>query len=120
MPWQYDQSSGNMSHNGVFLVKAYSGAGIGKDNPEMEQVRNVGPIPKGMWRIGSPRNSAQSGPYVLDLTPIGHTAHGRTDFLIHGDKKDNPGNASTGCIILNRKYREQIVKSNDYTLIVVR
>jgi hypothetical protein len=56
----------------------------------------------------------------MRLTPQGHNAHGRTGFLIHGDSRRNPGNASEGCIILNRSAREAIANSGDATLEVVR
>jgi len=52
------------------------------------------------------------------LTPIDHSAHGRTAFQIHGDKISNPGFASTGCIVLSRKIREAISSSGDPVLIV--
>ena len=86
----------------------------------MENVKNVGPIPRGSWSIGQPRDSGRRGPHVLDLSPQAHSAHGRTEFLIHGDSIGNPGFASEGCIIFNRKTRERISNSGDYVLRVVR
>jgi hypothetical protein len=44
----------------------------------------------------------------FDLTPDGHEAHGRTEFLIHGDSVDAPGTASEGCIILSPAIRKKI------------
>jgi hypothetical protein len=55
----------------------------------------------------------------MALTPVGHTALGRTHFLIHGDSVKNPGDASEGRIILDRKTREAIAKSNDTELVVI-
>lgn len=53
------------------------------------------------------------------LSPDGHNAHGRTAFLIHGDSRTNPGNASEGCIVLPPAVRIRIAQSGDTTLEVV-
>lgn len=62
---------------------------------------------------------ATKGPVVMRLTPVGHTPHGRAGFLIHGESRANPGNASEGCIILGRTTRESISASHDADLEVV-
>lgn len=92
-----------------WTARGYSGRGEGRDNPAMEAVRGVGPIPAGCWRIGPPRRSNRTGPHVMDLTPVGHDAHGRSAFQIHGDNAES--DASSGCIVLPRFYRELISKS---------
>ena len=86
----------------------------------MESMPFLGPIPKGLYTIGNPRNTSNRGPHVLDLIPKGHTALGRTEFLIHGDNIKNPGKASEGCIIMLRLVREKIAKSGDKLLKVVQ
>jgi hypothetical protein len=58
------------------------------------------------------------GPHVMKLAPDGHDARGRSGFLIHGDNLRH--DASTGCIILSRDIREQISRSGDNVLEVVR
>lgn len=116
--WVWDQSEGSLYLNGRRLCVGYSGRGSGRNNPAKEDVRAVGPIPAGKWRIGKPRRSARTGPHIMDLTPIGHTAHGRSAFQIHGDNA--AGDASSGCIILPRKYREQISASGLDVIEVVK
>jgi hypothetical protein len=96
----------------------YSGFDYGKDNPDMERVPFMGPIPRGEYRIIWPHTSSK-GPITPALRPVGHTAHERTDFLIHGDSINNPGNASRGCIILRRPVREAIINSGDRSLEVI-
>lgn len=54
----------------------------------------------------------------MNLEPVGHIAHGRTLFRIHGDSRLNPGTASVGCIILPRHVREQMSASGDIDLVV--
>jgi hypothetical protein len=56
----------------------------------------------------------------MRLSPVGHHALGRTDFLIHGEKKNAPpGGASKGCIILGPAIRRRISASGDQELDVV-
>lgn len=119
MSWQYRQSTGQLTHNGHAIGTGYSGMGAGKNNPQFEATSCVGPIPSGRYSIGPAETHAKKGPVVMRLTPVGHTAHGRTGFLIHGDSLRNPGEASEGCIILPRNIREQISHSHDTNLEVV-
>lgn len=117
--WLYDQSSGDL-YRCQKIAKGYSGFNAGKNNPDMENVRAVGPIPKGKWNIGEVYNSKNVGPFAIVLTPDGTTeTFDRSAFRIHGDSIKNPGTASRGCIILPRVIREQIVASGDKTLLVV-
>jgi len=127
--FRYSQTVGyidRLTGDGSFRVGyGYSGDGPkfteGRNNPAMESVKGKGPIPRGLWKISLPRTSKRVGPVAMDLTPIGHDAHGRTAFMIHGDNKAN--DASRGCIILMRPYREQIaeaVRAGNDVLEVVR
>lgn len=119
MVWQYSQKTGELTYNGTLVGAGYSGAPTGRNNPQMQGVRNIGPIPQGKYKIGTPRNSADHGSHVMDLTPVGHNALGRTNFLIHGERRNGPpGNASRGCIIMRPVIRNQISRSGDNSLIV--
>ncbi len=120
MTWQYSQSTGRLTQNGQPIAMGYSGAGVGKNNPGAEQQRNVGPIPRGAYTIGIPGDHPEKGPITMRLTPVGHNARGRNGFLIHGDSIKNPGNASQGCIILNRAIRNRISASGDRALEVIQ
>ena len=119
--WTYSQKTGELQQDGQHVATGYSGAGEGKNNPEMQSVRNVGPIPQGDWTImGPPVNTAEHGPYVLRLTPKDDTeTFGRDGFLVHGDSKNTPGSASHGCVIMPRSVREQVWNSGDRELQVV-
>lgn len=119
MTWYYSQSTGHLTRNSKTVSKSgYSGSGKGKNNPKMQDKSNVGPIPRGNWTIGKPRDTKNHGPHVMDLTPNAHSALGRTEFLIHGDSVSHPGTASQGCIILPRNIREKISGSGDHALVV--
>lgn len=124
--WQWRQRKGELWRNGKLIAKGYSGAGKGKNNPDLESAVATGPIPKGKWAIGKPYNSANVGPYTIPLDALDskpgddkHMATGRGAFRIHGDSIKNPGNASKGCIIIPRAIREMIISSKDYLLEVV-
>jgi hypothetical protein len=119
--WTYAQKTGDLMHGGEKIDTGYSGCDPGKNNPDMQAVPDVGPIPQGDWIIsGPPVNTAEHGPFVLTLTPAdGTDTFGRSGFLIHGDKIGAPGTASKGCIILARPTREQIWNSGDTDLEVV-
>ena len=119
--WNYAQTSGELQQDGKPVANGYSGAGEGKNNPAMQNVPNVGPIPDGDWTItGPPADTASHGPYVLKLNPAdGTETFGRSGFLMHGDSKEHPGCASHGCVILPRAVREQVWNSGDRKLEVI-
>jgi type VI secretion system (T6SS) effector TldE1-like protein len=119
--WTYAQKTGNLLQNGQVVATGYSGCDDGKNNPAMQAVHDVGPIPQGDWTIsGPPINTAEHGPYVLTLTAAASTnVFGRSGFLMHGDSIAAPGTASKGCIIMPRTAREQVWNSGDRALQVV-
>lgn len=120
MSWHYNSRTGWLDKDGIFVSKnCYSGFGEGLNNPAMEAVENVGPIPQGLWTISGPPFSGAHGPYCLHLAPqAGTQTFGRSGFLIHGDEVEHPGEhlASHGCIIADRVTRERIYQSGDTTL----
>jgi Protein of unknown function (DUF2778) len=118
MSWTYSQSTGQLTRNGQNVATGYSGTGHGRNNPDLESQRNVGPIPRGRYTIGPPQDTRTHGPHVLELTPDGHNALGRAGFLIHGDNTRH--DASLGCVVLPRDIRDQISNSGDNQLEVVR
>jgi hypothetical protein len=115
----YSQKTGRLVLDGKEIGSGYSGAGEGKNNPDKEDEKNVGPIPRGQYKIGKSKEW-KGMPNCFDLSPDGHDAHGRTAFLIHGDSKKNPGSASEGCIILSADVRKKIAESGATRLRVVK
>jgi hypothetical protein len=118
MSWTYNQSTGQLTRNGRTVATGYSGTGPGRNNPDLENQRNVGPIPRGRYSIGPAHDTRTHGPHVMVLTPDGHNARGRDGFLIHGDNTRH--DASLGCVVLPRDIRDQISNSGDNQLEVVR
>ena len=119
--WKYSQSTGTLDDaNETFVARGYSGAGVGKNNPAMQNVPDVGPIPQGQYTINPPVDTVEHGPYVLQLVPNDYNEmFGRSGFLIHGDSLEHPGQASEGCIVMSRPVRELIWNSGDRFLAVV-
>lgn len=104
--WRYNSATGEFGRDGRVACIGYSGFEQGKNSPEYEGIVDIGPIPRGLYQIGLPHTSARTGPLSFNLTPIGHDARGRTDFKVHGDNARH--NASHGCVIITRFYREAL------------
>ena len=124
--WRYDQSSGELTRDGKFVSKGYSGNGRGKNNPALEAVPGIGPVPAGKWKLVEVYNSANVGPFAIVIHAVDakpgddtHQPTGRGSFRIHGDSIRAPGTASKGCIILPRAVREAMWRSGDHDLEVV-
>ena len=124
--WTYIQKTGELLHNGEHVAVGYSGydnpqtGQNGKNNPDLENVPEVGPIPVGQYSIGSPEDTLTHGPFVLPLTPdAANQMFGRDGFLIHGDSVVEPGTASRGCIIMARPVRDEVATSGDAALEVI-
>lgn len=117
---QYQQLSGGIWLGSKYLGAGYSGNGIGLNQPSHEADANVGPIPAGFWKIERwDDHHGDKGPIVAVLSPVGHNAHGRSAFLIHGDNSLGNHSASHGCIIANRDIRQRLRDSGDTELEVI-
>lgn len=117
--WTYEQKTGKLYY-GKTKFKSYSGKDDYKNKPAMQGIKNKGPIPRGEYKMLSPRNSPNTGPYVIPLEPVGHSALGRTAFQIHGESAKTIGNSSNGCIIINgAENRRTIWNSGVRKLVVI-
>ena len=125
--WRWDQSAGELSRDGSFISKGYSGNGRGVNNPALQGVAGVGPVPTGKWKIVELRlTGAATGPYTIVIHKADSTPNDDFDdvtrrgaFRIHGDNVKGDNSASHGCIILPRAVRERIWNSKDRDLEVV-
>jgi hypothetical protein len=118
--WTYVQKTGELLRDGLHIAVGYSGWKNGKNNPELQNVEEVGPIPAGKYLVGTPHDTLTHGPFVLPLTPDpGNEMFGRSAFLMHGDSVVDPGTASRGCIIMSRAVRTEVVESGDKLLQVI-
>ena len=117
--WTYRQSTGELHLDGSFEGMGYSGHGDGVNNPTMEAVRGVGPVPAGRWTIGPPRNHPPLGSVVMALMPVGFDPHGRSGFFMHGDNSKLNHTGSDGCIVMGRSIRQAVADSGVRALTVV-
>jgi Protein of unknown function (DUF2778) len=118
MSYIYIQLTGEFLLDGELLATGYSGIGEGKNNPAMEGIVDVGPIPQGSFRITELWNSPTLGPDACQLEPEpGTNTFGRSGFYIHGDSIQHPGLASHGCIILPPGIRQKLKIGDCITVI---
>lgn len=118
MTWTYKQSTGELFHNGQIIERGYSGALTNKNNPDRQQVRGLGPLPRGTYRVGIATSS--KGPLTIELHQTSGETFGRSLFRIHGERTHGPaGFASEGCIIMSHSTR-RLIRGTSETLEVIR
>ena len=118
--WIWHQRAGEMTRDGALYARGYAGNGRGKNNPAMQNVPRVGPLPLGIYRMAGTKNDPHTGPFTIILEPLdGNEMFGRSAFRIHGDSVSSPGNASEGCICISpRSPREGIYRQGDLLQVV--
>lgn len=126
MAWKWDQSAGVLfGPSGAVFSRGYSGKGRGKNNPALQGLRGIGPIPAGRWRMVSVvQKHPKLGPFVIRLDKVDATpgddfddVTGRGAFRVHGDNAT--GTASEGCIILPGAVRRAMWANGDRIIEVV-
>ena len=98
---------------GVFVAMCWAGCGIGKNNPSMQEVHDIGPLPRGLYRVGPWEEMHPGlGPMVAHLEMVSGESFGRSGFYFHGPANDPAkyGQESHGCVVVAHAGRE-IVKS---------
>lgn len=90
------------------VATGYSGAPGFVNDGTKEHLPNRGPIPRGRYLVGEPHEHKKLGPVAMTLFPHGHSAQGRSGFMIHGDNAKLDRSASQGCVILDRASRLQL------------
>jgi hypothetical protein len=118
--WSYEQKTGDLYRDGSYEGRGYSGHGAGVNNPALQNVQMVGPIPQGVWDIGTAMEHPHLGPLAMHLAPeTGTQTFGRSGFFIHGDNSLMNETGSEGCIVLGRAIRQAIADSGDTRLTVI-
>lgn len=88
--------------------------GEGRNIPNMQEVHDIGPLPRGIYTIGAPYDHPKLGPITFDLAPdAGVKLYGRSLFRIHPDGKVNPGTHSHGCICASHSARIYIAAARE-------
>ena len=124
---RYSQSTGDFhlieGETSTLLGRGWAGRHEGKNKPDMDHLKNYGPLPRGWYRMGTPFKHPKVGLYSIRLHPLPETdMKGRDGFLIHGPSSSPKkfGHESEGCIIAYRVLREKIVSTGAVRLEVVR
>jgi len=123
----YSQTIGIFTMPDGTTYHGHAGKGAGLNNPEMQNVHGVGPLPQGLynletWKDGSAYSAedARLGPFVCRLDPDpANEMYGRNGFFLHGGDGSNPPTDSEGCIVLFRAAREAIAATGETQLTVV-
>jgi hypothetical protein len=117
----YSQSTGELkAADGTLLGRGFSGIGAGLNQPTMQGVYNVGPLPVGFYRIDPPANNTLLGPFVIPLDPNpSNKMYGRKGFYMHGECVQHPLQSSHGCIVMGLTTREAAWLSGDRVIEVV-
>jgi Protein of unknown function (DUF2778) len=111
--------------DGEFVAEGYAGGACGQypdaiNNPDMCDRHGIGPLPPGLYKLGTPIDHSTLGPFAIPLIPDpSNQMHGRSAFYIHGDAIGRPRCASDGCIILPRNVRDLLNQDPDRELRVV-
>lgn len=100
----------------------WAGQGAGKNNPDAQNIPNIGPLPRGNYTIGPAYHHPKLGRVTMNLIPDpDNNMEGRADFRIHGAAAPpDTETSSHGCIIQIRSVRERVAGSSDKRLQVVK
>jgi hypothetical protein len=98
---QYDRKTGRWTRaDGSLIGIGWAGQGEGKNNPDMDNVPKIGPLPAGFYTILDPHDSPATGKYTMNLVPdSSNDMKGRSLFRIHGASASHPETSSEGCIV---------------------
>jgi len=122
----YVLDSGEMiDPHGQILGTGYSGSSVCRNNPSMQNIRGVGPLPCGFYGMETIVDSAghpcdygdKKAPVIALIPDPSNEMCGRYGFLIHGDNDTHT--ASDGCIIQEHPTRVTMSNSSDKKLQVI-
>ena len=109
--WTFEIVTGRIFDEGMtFISSGYAGGNLGKDpdgknNPADEDLKDIGPLPEGLYTRGVLVPHSQLGIDAIPLIPDPtNDMKGRGGFYMHGDTIP-PGNASEGCIVQSHATR---------------
>lgn len=122
---QYSQLSGELrlvdGDSYKVIATGYAGKkGKWRNNPDHQCEKSKGPLPRGKYSIFEQPHARFAKPAFALIPHQGTDMCGRSGMWIHGD--NIAGDASTGCIVLDRGERvevQDIVKSGVSVLHVI-
>lgn len=119
----YHQNPPQMLINGVGVHPQliYAGHGPGLNNPAMQNVKGIGPLPKGQYKIvqWDDYHGALGAMVAILVAYPTNLMFGRSLFRIHGDNSAANYTASDGCIVMDHVSRQKVRDSHETILEVV-
>src|SRR5271166_2565379 len=110
--WVFDSSTGWLSNpDGIQVEKGYAGGNLGKNleginNKAYQYTPMIGPLPVGLYTMGTAVEGTHLGPLAIPLTPDpANDMRGRGGFYCHADTIGHPRCASEGCIVMSHATR---------------
>ncbi len=119
--WLYVDSTGTLYRPDGSLCSdaCYSGHGSGINNPTLDNVKNVGPIPPGLYTIGEV--DEEKGPLTIHLVPDpANEMFGRNSFLLHGDNHFMNHTGSEGCIVAPPTARAEVASTGGQLRVIAQ
>ena len=112
--------SGVVSQDGKGPIgRFYAGAPGHVNNPDDCELVGLGPLPLGVYQMGTPIDDPEVGLFAIPLTMTQGDPLGRSGFLWHGDNASKPPETSSrGCPISSRSTREEGAADADQLLTV--
>lgn len=124
--WTYSQSTGLLTGPaGTPVTTGYAGNGDGLNNPDMQNVHGIGPLPRGEYLIGDmvAKHVTTEGKTLINALPLipnpKNEMFNRSGFWFHGDNEAGDHTASDGCPVIPLPARMQVSDSDDRQLMVV-
>lgn len=116
--YMFEQVTGELlDPTNTIVAQGYAGRDAGKNNPDYQNVKGIGPLPRGWYTAQEPHQDAVVGAYAMRLIPDDdNEMYGRASFFMHGDNKEHPGLASHGCIVMPRAVREGFWNSGNHRI----
>lgn len=118
----YSQTTGVLTHNGYAVSKGYAGRGEGLNNPAMQNVPKIGPLPQGKYTIMKAGTDAKVGKVAMRLIPDpANEMYDRADFFIHAPHANDQKDSSEGCMVFDHDTRTGVaaaVAQGDNQLLV--
>lgn len=109
--WTYSQSTGELKHDGALIGIGSAGNGAGLNNPDLQHVPGVGPLPRGMYFM---REVGKELGFWLKPYRTNSPDNRQGTFWIHAET------GSEGCIemplIVRQRIKEILTATEDRTV----
>ena len=116
--WVYSVTAKTLWKNtgDVVTTRCSSGHDGAKDISQLDDMKDIGPIPRGTWQVLNGFDSVAIGAKTIPLLPLDHAAKKRAGFTLHGNMvKMSQANG----IAMPLSIRNKIDKSKDKTILVI-